>query len=549
MGIVAGLLLALGSSGCRTKPLPVLIPRTEGARAEVELQRRARAHAHFAAGIVQELGGNLTAAAAEFYQAARANPTEAELLFDVSGRLIEARQFPEALEVLNLAVGLPEVDGMVFVRLGFVHAQLGNERKAAEANLIAVRRLPRFMAARQNLYLSHVLAREVEAAGAVLTDAALLPDLDADFLINLAELFSDYGRQFPERRVMARAQAVAMLRRAEATVRGPLTLKLADGFYLLGEMEAAARLYLGFLEQPAVTPALRDVLRAKLTDIYLRQADRARALEQLSSMVRENPANAGAHYFLGAIAMEEKRWADAVASYQRACESQPEFELAQLNLATAQIAAGQPGAGLATLEKLRRKKAGNFTLEYLMGMAAQELKNHPLALAHLLAAENFARGAETNRLTAGFYFQVGAAAERAGDRKLAARYFEQTIALEADHAEALNYLGYMWAEQRENLPRARELIERALKLEPENDAFLDSMGWVLFQQGDARGAVKFLLQAVAKLEQPDATVYDHLGDAWAALKEMDKARAAWAKSVAIEPNEMVQKKLDAPGNR
>ena len=68
-----------------------------------------------------------------------------------------------------------------------------------------------------------------------------------------------------------------------------------------------------------------------------------------------------------------------------------------------------------------------------------------------------------------------AAAGRAGDRKLAARYFEQTIALEADHAEALNYLGYMWAEQRENLPRARELIERALKLEPENDAFLDSL--------------------------------------------------------------------------
>ena len=80
-------------------------------------------------------------------------------------------------------------------------------------------------------------------------------------------------------------------------------------------------------------------------------------------------------------------------------------------------------------------------------------------------------------------------------------------------------------------------------MEPENDAFLDSMGWVLFKLGDFHGAIEFLLKAIAKLNQPDATVFDHLGDAYAASKSLDKACDAWAKSVSIEPNKTVQKKL------
>jgi tetratricopeptide (TPR) repeat protein len=103
----------------------------------------------------------------------------------------------------------------------------------------------------------------------------------------------------------------------------------------------------------------------------------------------------------------------------------------------------------------------------------------------------------------------------------------------------------MWAERGEKLTRAYDLIEAALKIEPDNDAFLDSMGWVLFKLGDFPGATEYLLKAIAKLEKPDATVYDHLGDAYAAAKALDKARDAWAKSVSIEPNETVQKKLDA----
>jgi predicted Zn-dependent protease len=89
------------------------------------------------------------------------------------------------------------------------------------------------------------------------------------------------------------------------------------------------------------------------------------------------------------------------------------------------------------------------------------------------------------------------------------------------------------------------VISRALELEPENDAFLDSMGWVLFKSGDAQAALPYLEKSIAKLQQPDATVYDHLGDVFAALNQMDKAREAWAKSLAAEPNDAIRQKLKA----
>ena len=54
-----------------------------------------------------------------------------------------------------------------------------------------------------------------------------------------------------------------------------------------------------------------------------------------------------------------------------------------------------------------------------------------------------------------------------------------------------------------------------------------------------------MLKAVAAApNEPDATIYEHLGDAYAALKDMDKAREAWAKSLSLTANDAVKKKLE-----
>jgi len=68
---------------------------------------------------------------------------------------------------------------------------------------------------------------------------------------------------------------------------------------------------------------------------------------------------------------------------------------------------------------------------------------------------------------------------------------------------------------------------------------------VLYKQNQLKEALDYILKAVKLNEEPDATLFDHLGDVYAALHEMDKAREAWTKSLTVEKNEAVQKKLDA----
>ena len=113
-----------------------------------------------------------------------------------------------------------------------------------------------------------------------------------------------------------------------------------------------------------------------------------------------------------------------------------------------------------------------------------------------------------------------------------------------EFAEALNYLGYMWAERGEKLDEAEKLIGKAVKLEPENAAFLDSMGWVLFKRRQPREALGWLQKAVQHSQEPDPTLYDHLGDIYCGLKEFDKAREAWRKSIELEPSDQVKRKLE-----
>jgi len=167
-----------------------------------------------------------------------------------------------------------------------------------------------------------------------------------------------------------------------------------------------------------------------------------------------------------------------------------------------------------------------------------------ISLASAQDSTKRTRPDESMRIAPIAHITVGAAYERKGDYAQAEKEFEKCLQLAPDFSEALNYLGYMWAEHGWHLSKARDLIEKALKLEPKNAAYLDSLGWVLFKSDQAKEALEYLLKAVELSEEPDATLYEHLGDIYAALNQPDKARDAWQKSLTVEPNEQVKKKMD-----
>ena len=81
------------------------------------------------------------------------------------------------------------------------------------------------------------------------------------------------------------------------------------------------------------------------------------------------------------------------------------------------------------------------------------------------------------------------------------------------NADALNHLGYTWAERGENIDEAEKLIRRALEMHPDNAAIIDSLAWVYYQRGDYKAAVRELEKATANGGR-DPVIVEHLGDVY-----------------------------------
>jgi len=153
------------------------------------------------------------------------------------------------------------------------------------------------------------------------------------------------------------------------------------------------------------------------------------------------------------------------------------------------------------------------------------------------------------------YFMRGALLERQKKFDASEDAFRKVIALNPEHAGAMNYLGYMLADRNVRLDEAYQLIQKAVDLEPENGAYLDSLGWVYYRQGKLEEAETFLVKAVDRTGQ-DATVHEHLGDVYYKLGKTKEAIAQWTASIKAfkeqppsdtDPEEMakVSAKLDA----
>jgi tetratricopeptide (TPR) repeat protein len=511
------------------------------------MEKLAEAHAHYAAGVIHEMEGDTEAALQEYYQAALNDPADTALVLEVARRFGQNKQPEKAVEVLSRAAAQPDASGAVFSRLGFLYAQLGKFDQAIAANRAAICKSPDSLVGYQNLFLNYLQTKQPPAALKVLDEAAQRPDASLEFLLGLAELYTSFSLKNPAQKAGVKVKALAVLNRAEKLKPSGTAqrVQLAESFNSLGEMAKAAQLYLDLLKKLPDRTSLRDQIHARLTEIYLRGQDHKRAVGQLEAILRDDPTNPQAHYFLGTIAYADKKPAEAVEHLSKTILLSKDFEQAYYDLALAQISLNKTSDALATLGRARERFTQNFVLELLSAMAFSAQKAYPEALQHYTAAEVIAKATDSKRLNEEFYFQVGATCERKGDYAEAERNFEKSLQLAPNFAEALNYLGYMWAERGTNLDKARGLIEKALKVEPKNAAYLDSLGWVLFKLSQPKEALPYVLKAAELSEKPDATVCDHLGDIYAALHEMEKARESWHKSLSLEANEEVRKKLEA----
>ena len=125
---------------------------------------------------------------------------------------------------------------------------------------------------------------------------------------------------------------------------------------------------------------------------------------------------------------------------------------------------------------------------------------------------------------------------------------QNILKIDPEHADALNFIGYSYAERNINLEEAEKLIIKALQLKPDSGYIIDSLGWVHFKQNKLDSALTHLKKAMELLPD-DYNIVEHLGDVYHKMSNIKKAREMYKRAIQLAPdNDTLKKKLSDLAN-
>ncbi len=200
---------------------------------------------------------------------------------------------------------------------------------------------------------------------------------------------------------------------------------------------------------------------------------------------------------------------------------------------------------LAMLDALEAAVGFSISPAFLRARLLLHLERYEEALALL------DRIRATGMVSKQLYYYSAVAHEKLAHDDQVERHLRAFLEIDPDDPDALNFLGYFFAERNMKLDEAEGLLERALKLSPDNPYYLDSLGWVYYQQGRADEAAEIIRRAIYGMDTDDAMLRDHLGDVYLLKGDVDRALAEWRRALRLDPamNEVREKiKRHAPAS-
>ncbi len=262
------------------------------------------------------------------------------------------------------------------------------------------------------------------------------------------------------------------------------------------------------------------------------------AVGHYEDAIRMEPLNPRLYHHAARALLSAKRYAESAAEYQAVLDLMPRDVEAIMGLVRVWLAQNRFDDAAVFLNK-KLKELGNPPELYVaLGIVYREAKQAGEAM------RAFQRAVDLKEDYAQAHFYLAAQLDQLGRRDLARQNLRRTLEIEANHADAMNYLGYLDTEAGDNLDEAKALIERALSLDPDNGAYVDSMGWIYFKLGRLDDAITYLERA-SRLLDSDPVIFEHLGDAYFGKKELELARRNWQRALKLKPDlESVKLKLE-----
>jgi tetratricopeptide (TPR) repeat protein len=509
---------------------------------------------HLLLGRLYRLNNDLQKAESEFKTAVKLQPDSEEAVTTLAYLYNELGDTARATQVLS-SVPNAERSAKLYSALGYTYEQQKQYKNAVEAYRHAIE------LDRDNLDAIRGLAQNLLNDGQ--TDAALeqykvIADAnpeDAQTYVRIAEIYRKQGKF---------DLALDSLKKAGSMVQDSVEVpyNIASIYQAQGRYDEAI-------------PIMRDLLKKseKSDGKYSNgeKSNRAVFLERLGTIYRDQGNNQAANeVFRQIIALggdeniergyqqiidtwrEAKEWQKATDAAKEAVQKLPGSRDLKLVLASQQADMGEADKALKEVRAMLKGDPDDRQVYIALAQMNTRLRRFSDAEQALDKAEQLSTKSEDKEYV---WFLRGSTFERAKRYAEAEEQFKKVVASDSEHASALNYLGYMLADQNMKLEEALGYIKRAVDLDPANGAYLDSLGWAYFRLGKYELAEDNLLKASQKINT-DPTVHDHLGDLYQktgrlklAATNWERALNEWNRTIAaeVDPADQarVQKKLDS----
>ena len=463
----------------------------------------------------------------------------------VSGRAKEAVQHLESLGAQQLTA--PEVGE----RLARAHAAAGDFQKAQ--TLVADVLAKNSSSLDAQLLKGQLLLREGrgdDALAVIKSAAAANP--------GSAEAQFDLGRLYQARGDTAAAEAAFQEVLRINPRAGAAQVEIAKLQLSTGNAAASVRT----AEEAARTQPRSLAARLTLVRSLLANRDLDRAAREIAELQKTNGDVAAVHTLAGSLALLRNDTATARNAFQRATELDVRSPDALAGLIALDFKANDASAAKSRIEE--RLKVDRSPAMLLLAArtywSAQDLSSAEKVLRQAIDAEptlltsygmlaqlyvsqkkldqariEFENLAARQSKPVGALTMIGIILQAQGRNDLAAKRYEDALAIDSRAAIAANNLAWIHAESGENLDKALTLAQTATSVLPESPEIMDTLGWVYYKKQLPDLAIPLFERSVEKA--PDNVSYRyHLGLAYVRSGDTIRGRAALQRALSANPN-------------
>ena len=284
-------------------------------------------------------------------------------------------------------------------------------------------------------------------------------------------------------------------------------------------------------------------------DNYLEPKDYELGAWMVLGMLKGAPQSADLHYLAG-VAFDGLKMVPLALDYLRRVPHGSQFyKNAVVYSALMLRDSGRIDQSIQVIRDALANDPQQADYYLYLGSFYEALENYEKAIDILL------QGVAVDNGNIRLHFRIGIIQDKAGRKQDAINAMKNVLELQPEDPEALNYLGYTYADLGIHLDEAEDLIQSALRMKPNDGYITDSLAWVYYKQGRYEEALDWLIKA-ENLVPNDPVILEHLGDVHLKLKQHEKALKYYQRSIELndKDREQIEYKIrliknDSPPNQ